>query len=215
MTNRDQENEGFMRRALRISLCLSLTLIVLTGIAHLALAQESDLIAVHTRPRTVKLPMVLPAFGPELIRPPYALGLAAESASLLESAIIRKIGIPYRFFGIDDYGYDCSGLVWRVFRESGFSFTRMPARSLWQTLPEATADQLTQFGTLVFFNGLSHVGIVRDAFSFYHASRSQGVVLSPFSGYWEKRITGYRVVPPAGPALAPVLISSGRRIGQR
>ncbi|MEP7269883.1 MAG: NlpC/P60 family protein [Acidobacteriota bacterium] len=204
-----------MRPALRIFLCLPLTLIVLTGIAHLALAQESDLIAVHTRPRTIKLPMVLPAFGLELIRPPHSLGLAAESASLLESTILNKIGIPYRFYGIDDYGYDCSGLVWRVFQESGISFTRMPARALWQTLPEATSDQLTRFGTLVFFNGLTHVGIVRDAFSFYHASSSQGVVLSYFTGYWEKRITGYRVVPSVVPRLAPVLISSGRRTDQR
>lgn len=203
-----------MRPALRISLCLPLTLIVLTGIAHLALAQESDSIAVHTRPRTVKLPMVLPALRPELIRPPFAFGLAAESAFLLESAILKKIGIPYRFFGTDDFGYDCSGLVWRVFQESGFNLNRVSARDLWRTLPEATSDQLTQFGTLVFFNGLTHVGIVRDAFSFYHASSSQGVVLSPFAGYWDKRITGYRVVPPMT-ITAPVFASSARRIYRR
>jgi cell wall-associated NlpC family hydrolase len=185
-----------------------MTLIVLTGIAHLAFAQESDS-SVNSRPRTVSLPLSLPALRPDLIRPPFAASLAAESASLLEQAILAKIGTPYRLFGTDDSGYDCSGLVWRVFSEIGFSFTRMPARSLWQTLPEATTDQLTQFGTLVFFNGLSHVGIVRDAYSFYHASTSQGVVLSYFAGYWEKRITGYRVVPPAAPR--PTTINAGSR----
>ncbi len=205
-----------MRPVLRTFLCLPLTLIVLTGIAHLALAQESDFVAVERRSRTVKLPMVLPAFGPELIRPPFAPGLAAESASLLESAILRKIGAPYRLYGTDDHGYDCSGLVWRVFSEIGFNLTRMPARALWQTLPEATSDQVTQFGTLVFFNGLSHVGVVRDAFSFYHASSSQGVVLSTFAGYWEKRITGYRIIPQAAPPLRPVYaVSSARGNGQR
>lgn len=206
----------YMRQAPRIFLCLPMTLIVLTGIAHLAFAQESDSIAVHTRPRTVTLPMVLPVFGPELIRPPFAPGLAAESASLLEDSILRKIGVPYRLFGTDDNGYDCSGLVWRVFSEIGFNLTRMPARSLWQSLPEATSEQITQFGTLVFFNGLSHVGIVRDAFSFYHASSSQGVVLSPFTGYWEKRVTGYRVVPQIAPRVGTVnAVSSGRRTYRR
>jgi hypothetical protein len=201
-----------MRRAMRTVLCLTMTLIVLTGIAHLALAQESDS-TVNSRPRTVSMPLSLPALRPELmIRPPFAPGLAAESASLLEQAILAKIGTPYRLFGMDESGYDCSGLVWKVFSEIGFSFTRMPARALWQTLPEATSDQLTQFGTLVFFNGLSHVGIVRDAYSFYHASTSQGVVLSPLTGYWEKRITGYRVVPPAAPRPTSVnAVSTVRR----
>ena len=200
-----------MQRVLRSFLCLTMTLIVLTGIAHLALAQESDS-KVNSRPRTVSLPLALPALRPELIRPPFAANLAAESASLLERAILAKIGTPYRLFGTDDSGYDCSGLVWRVFSEIGFSFTRMPARALWQTLPEATPDQITQFGTLIFFNGLSHVGIVRDAYSFYHASTSQGVVLSPLAGYWEKRLTGYRVVPPTAPRPTSVnAVSSGRR----
>ncbi len=184
-----------MRKALRTSLRLSLSLIVLTGLAQRAFAQESDSNAVHSRPRTVDVLMVPPAFGSELIRPPFALGLAAESASLLEAVILTKIGSPYRFFGTDNRGYDCSGFVWRVFQEAGISIDRMPARSLWQLLPEASPREWSQLGTLVFFNGLSHVGIVRDAFSFYHASRSQGVILSFFAGYWEKRITGYRSSP--------------------
>ena len=111
----------------------------------------------------------------------------------LENAIGDKLGVRYRFAGIDDAGYDCSGLVWRVFSEAGLTFERGPARALWTLFPQANQAQQSEFGTLVFFNGLNHVGIVRDAFSFYHASRTQGVVLSYFAGYWEKRITGYRV----------------------
>jgi len=165
-----------MRPVLRISLCLFLTLVVLTCIADLALAQESDFIGVHTRPRTIM---------PQLMQP----------ALLLETAILKKIGIPYRFYGTDDNGYDCSGFVWRVFQEAGFNFERMRARELWQLLPEATPEEEGRFGTLVFFNNLSHVGIVRDACSFYHASLSQGVAQSPFAGYWENRIIGYRRAP--------------------
>ena len=111
----------------------------------------------------------------------------------LENSIGDRLGVRYRFAGTDDAGYDCSGFVWRVFNEAGLSFERSPASVLWQLFPEAAADQKREFGTLVFFNGLSHVGIVRDAYSFYHASRTNGIVLSYFSGYWEKRITGFRV----------------------
>ena len=117
----------------------------------------------------------------------------------LENAIGDKLGIRYKFSGADDSGYDCSGLVWRVFSDAGLTFDRAPARALWSLFPQASDTEQREFGTLVFFNGLGHVGIVRDAFSFYHASRTQGVVLSYFSGYWEKRITGFRVVSGLGP----------------
>ncbi|QQS49504.1 MAG: C40 family peptidase [Acidobacteriota bacterium] len=114
---------------------------------------------------------------------------------MLYEAISSRLGIRYRFFGTDEKGFDCSGFVWRVFQDAGADFDRVAARTLWRQLPEATDEEKVKFGTLVFFNGLRHVGIVRDAFSFYHASRSQGVTLSYFSGYWGKRLTGYRRAP--------------------
>jgi uncharacterized protein YycO len=113
----------------------------------------------------------------------------------LQGAILKRLGIRYKFNGSDDDGYDCSGFVWRVYQEIGADFDRAPARTLWGRFPAATGDETRQFGTLVFFNGLSHVGIVRDAETFYHSSRTQGVMVSSFSGYWGKRITGYRRPP--------------------
>jgi len=121
--------------------------------------------------------------------------IEAEIEALLYDAIQERLGAPYRSNGTDDRGYDCSGFVWRVFREAGFDFTRASAHKLWATLPEATEEERTQFGTLVFFKGLNHVGIVRDAYSFYHASTSQGVVRSFYPGYWGDKVIGYRRVP--------------------
>ena len=141
-------------------------------------------------------PAFRPPFNPSLLTPPLVFADGASSA--LFQAISKRLGVRYKFFGTDDNGYDCSGFVWRVFQDAGTSFDRVAARVLWKELPEAVGDETNQFGTLVFFNGLKHVGIVRDAFSFYHASRSQGVVLSTFAGYWGSRITGYR----RSPALA-------------
>lgn len=143
-------------------------------------------------------PILLPAFRPYQFSPTTILTpliFTNETTALLYQAINKRIGIRYKFFGTDDRGYDCSGFVWRVFQDAGSSFDRVAARTLWGQLPEATVEETSQFGTLVFFNGLKHVGIVRDAFTFYHSSRSQGVTLSTFTGYWGSRITGYRRAP--------------------
>jgi cell wall-associated NlpC family hydrolase len=125
---------------------------------------------------------------------------------MLYGAIQDRIGIPYRANGTDDRGYDCSGFVWRVYQEAGIDLKRNSAKSLWEKLPEASENEETQFGTLVFFEGLSHVGIVRDGFSFYHASSSQGVIrsfYSDYSNYWGKRIIGYRRVPLSARKIRP------------
>lgn len=118
-----------------------------------------------------------------------------EIEALLYGAIQDRLGAPYRSNGMDDHGYDCSGFVWRVFQDAGIDLSRTSARTLWETLPEASGEEETQFGTLVFFRGLTHVGIVRDGYSFYHASTSQGVVRSFYSGYWAERVIGFRRVP--------------------
>lgn len=137
--------------------------------------------------------LVLPNIGGKLLNSP--LTFSNDPTSALRSAILKRLGIRYRFYGTDDSGYDCSGFVWRVFQDAGADFQRVAARSLWQQLPEAQGEETKQFGTLVFFNDLKHVGIVRDANTFFHASSSKGVTVSEFSGYWEKRITGFRRAP--------------------
>ena len=113
----------------------------------------------------------------------------------LYEAMTSRLGVPYKLRGTDERGFDCSGFVWRVFHDAGVEFDRTTARTLWETLPEATEKERTRFGTLVFFEDGTHVGIVRDAHSFYHASSSRGVVRSYFSDnseYWGQRVLGYR-----------------------
>ncbi len=137
--------------------------------------------------------LVFPILKREFMMPP--LVFTNDTSSMLYHEISQRLGIRYRYYGADDRGYDCSGFVWRVYQEAGADFERVAARTLWRQLPEARGSETSRFGTLVFFNGVKHVGIVRDAYSFYHSSRSQGVTLSYFAGYWENRITGYRRAP--------------------
>lgn len=114
---------------------------------------------------------------------------------LLLTAIESHLGSPYHYAGTGPDAFDCSGFVWRTFQEAGFDFSRGPARSYWATFAPATREEEGKFGTLVFFSGLAHVGIVADEKGFYHASRHHGVIYSPFDEYWLSRIDGFRRVP--------------------
>ncbi len=113
----------------------------------------------------------------------------------LLQAIQSKIGIPYVYGSTGPNSYDCSGLVWSVFQSAGVSFERTSAGNFWRKFEPVNDDEKYKFGTLVFFNGLGHVGIVADENGFYHASSSKGVTYSPFAGYWGKRIVGFRRIP--------------------
>ena len=120
----------------------------------------------------------------------------------LFAAIEAHLGAPYRYNTTGPSTFDCSGLVWRTFNEIGVNFTRGPARSYWAVFEAPPVDEQFKAGTLVFFSGLTHVGIVADAKGFYHASRRNGVIYSPFSEYWLSRIDGFRRVPLEG--LQPI-----------
>lgn len=110
-------------------------------------------------------------------------------------AIQSKIGIPYRYGSEGPNSYDCSSFVAAVFQSTGMAFVRSSARTYWAGSSPSPAMTGNRFGTLVFFNRLGHVGIVADSKGFYHASSSKGITYSPFEGYWEKRIVGFRRVP--------------------
>ncbi len=107
----------------------------------------------------------------------------------------RFLGRPYQWSGIGDRGFDCSGLVFRVFAMVGrvvphSSFAQyhagkpVPARAL-------------RPGDLVFFRtysaGPSHVGIYVGASRFIHASPSRGVTISSMrEPYFRSRYLGAR-----------------------
>jgi cell wall-associated NlpC family hydrolase len=91
--------------------------------------------------------------------------------------------------------FDCSGFVWSTFQELGSDFTRGSARSYWARFAPASEDEKFKLGTLVFFNNLSHVGIVADEKGFYHASRRKGVVYQEWNKYYLSRIDGFRRAP--------------------
>jgi len=125
-------------------------------------------------------------------RTAYSMGTSV----LLDRAIKARYGIPYLYGSSGPNRYDCSGFVWAAFQEAGIKFTRASARTLWSQSEPVEGDDRFKFGTLVYFNGLGHVGIVADENGFYQASSSKGITYSPFKGYWASRIVGFRKLKP-------------------
>ena len=124
--------------------------------------------------------------------------------SSMQRSIFSKLGIPYLYGSSGPNRYDCSGFVWAVFREAGMDFERSSARSLWAASTPVEGDERFRFGTLVFLNGLGHMGIVADENGFYHASSSKGITYSTFKGYWQNRIVGFRRLNSAGTPIPTV-----------
>ena len=114
---------------------------------------------------------------------------------LLVGAIDARLGSPYHWGSTGPNAFDCSGFVWSTFHTAGIDFERGSARTLWARFEAPAPAEQFKFGTLVFFNGRRHVGIVADENGFYHASRHHGVVYALFKGYWGKHIDGFRRVP--------------------
>ena len=114
---------------------------------------------------------------------------------LMSSAIDQRLGTPYVWGATGPSAYDCSGFVWSAFRSAGIEFERSSARTLWARFAAPAPEDKFKYGTLVFFNNLAHVGIVADENGFYHASRTHGVIYSPFNKYWMSRLDGFRQVP--------------------
>jgi cell wall-associated NlpC family hydrolase len=114
---------------------------------------------------------------------------------LLLNAIGTRIGSHYVWGASGPHVFDCSGFVWSSFQEIGVDFTRGSARTYWSRFAPAREDEKFKFGTLVFFNGLTHVGIVADENGFYHASRHKGVIYQKWNDYYLSRVDGFRRVP--------------------
>ena len=121
--------------------------------------------------------------------------IAGRFNNQLLTAIESHLGSSYHYNRTGPDSFDCSGFVWRAFQDVGVNFQRGPASSYWATFAAPPKEEEFKFGTLVFFSGLSHVGIVADEKGFYHSARHGGVVYSPFNEYWLSRIDGFRRVP--------------------
>lgn len=124
-----------------------------------------------------------------------------EKASDLVVSAMGFLGVPYRYGGNSaETGFDCSGLVRKVFEQSVGKI--LPRRADEQAAATVAIDRSElKPGDLVFFDTMkrafSHVGIYVGEGKFIHAPRAGGAVRVEDMrvAYWQTRFNGARRVP--------------------
>lgn len=138
---------------------------------------------------------------PVPVPPPLAVSLVDRATASAQDAIdqaVDLLGIRYRRGGNSpEVGFDCSGFVNYVFRESLGLILPRSSREMSGSGQEVSRDELRP-GDLIFFNTMrrafSHVGIYLGDNQFVHAPRGGGRVRVEDlrQSYWVKRFNGAR-----------------------
>jgi cell wall-associated NlpC family hydrolase len=101
---------------------------------------------------------------------PPSSTLGGQAVAIAE----QYLGVPYVWGGASPSGFDCSGLVMYVYAQLGVSLPHNAATQ-YSVLPHVPLSDLEP-GDLVFFNGLSHVGIYVGNGTMIHAPHTGTVV---------------------------------------
>jgi len=139
-----------------------------------------------------------------VISSPITVLHPAETRDVIVDIALSYKGSPYRYGGMENSGFDCSGFVFRVFVDA--TGQRIPRTSAGlYAWAEPISSLEMQKGDLLFFNTtgtVSHVGIYMGNGRFIHSASDgpeTGIIISSLEEpYWKRRYIGAgRVVPPA------------------
>ena len=119
----------------------------------------------------------------EGVRPTMPVEMRPTTGEKAVAIALRYLGTPYSWAGASPAGFDCSGFVMYVYGKLDITLPH----SSWMLWGEGrtVARKHLRAGDIVFFNGLSHVGIYIGNGTFVHSPHSGDVVkISRFSEDW-------------------------------
>ena len=128
------------------------------------------------------------------VQAPADAGTAGEK---IVTTAMQYLGVPYVWAGTSPSGFDCSGLVYYVYRENGYS-TNRTAASLYENGVAVDRSELQPGDVICFTNGgysyIGHTGIYVGDNKFIHASSGGGrVIVSSLSEtYYNNHYYGAR-----------------------
>ncbi|WP_010307735.1 LysM peptidoglycan-binding domain-containing protein [Kurthia senegalensis] len=117
-----------------------------------------------------------------------------DSSTKVIALAKKYLGIQYTFGGSSpSAGFDCSGFIYYVLKESGRGLGRTSAAGYYSMSKRTSSPQV---GDLVFFSntyksGISHVGFYIGNGQMISAASSGIKIDNIHSGYWAKYFTGY------------------------
>ena len=108
----------------------------------------------------------------------------------LESYFRYYKGTKYKFGGMDERGFDCSGFTKTMYKNA-FQVTLPRTTEEMSKLGKKVSKKKLKPGDLVFFRPsrkYQHVGIYIGENTFIHSSTSKGVIKSKLDNvYWKKK----------------------------
>ena len=114
------------------------------------------------------------------------------NTSIIESAEVY-LGVPYKWGGTTDKGFDCSGFVQKAYKDAGYSIGRTTQL---QALEGEEVEDYAPGDILCFGRSkwnIFHTGIYIGDGKFIHASSPEGVIVSELDDYGLELIMARRI----------------------
>lgn len=130
-----------------------------------------------------------------------AAGTAGRTTGDDVIADARKyLGVPYKWGGTDERGFDCSGLVQQVYQDLGIDLPRTAAQQARQGTKVASLDQAAPGDLVAFGSPVDHIGIYAGDGMMLVAPKAGDVV--KLEKVYTTPTAIRRILPEATPAIA-------------